>query len=278
MLWFTLFNSLKEKWYDVDITISSWSKNENEFVLQIESTQYTTILHSILRKKSYDYVINCIATLNTDMSDTNSINISLLTNIHLPKFLAENAIIYWYKNIHISSNWVFLTSWDLTYKDTDLPNDDTFYWLSKLLWEYQNNSSLVIRTSLIGLDPYHQKWFLEWILSHKENDIIEWHSNSLWNGITTLTFSEILCYIITNKITPSGVVHITWETISKKDIIELVSDIFQKRLQIKDNSIPNTTKLLIASEFQSNIQHIIPTLKTQLVILKDIYDKTRNNK
>lgn len=266
MLGSTLCTYLIKQWCEVDITVSSWWK-KNEFVLRIDSINYISDLENILRKSSYDYVINCIASLQGNIENPKDVMNCFLVNIHLPKILDLNAKKFGYKYIHISTNGVF-ASGDRPYSDIDIPNDTTLYWLSKFAGESMSESTMILRTSIIGFDPYGSKGLLEWVLWHKDQAKIYGYTNVYWNGITTLTLAHIIFFLISTTSFPTGIIHITWETFSKKEIIELISQVFEKNLVIITNTDRSENRTILPSLIQKKFQHLIPSLKIQLEDLK----------
>lgn len=273
MLWNCLFSYLqKNKNFLIYWTVRNKQKKENNiFNLDIDE-KYLSNLENILNN-NFDYVINCIAINNTINSDNiNIIKNTFIVNSHLPKSLDDFSYKYFFKLIHISTNWVFeWTKW--SYDINKIPDNLKIYWLSKYLGEFNSSKNLIIRTSIIWYEKRKKpNNLLNWFLSNKEWTSIEWYSNVFWNWLTTLTISKVIEKIIKDDLDISGIIHLSWKKISKFKLLSLFNKIFDTKLKIFDNKkiiLDNTT---IKTKEQKLFVNLIFSLEKQIYELKKFYN------
>jgi dTDP-4-dehydrorhamnose reductase len=102
------------------------------------------------------------------------------------------------KIIHLSSDCVF--SGDKgNYSETNIPDGDSIYGITKFCGEIVNEKDLTIRASYIGPTNRDVKEELfDWVL--RQNGITKGYANALWNGITTLELAKQVHQAIRNNI------------------------------------------------------------------------------
>lgn len=130
-----------------------------------------------------DYVINCIAILNTKFKkEFIDINTSFPRN--LSNILLQNKT----KLFHISTDGVFEKDSN-TVNEDDKPKPNDIYGKTKLKGESKSLNSITFRSSFLGFDNDNHRGLLEWVLLQKE---IKGYTNHLWSGCTSLQFGELL--------------------------------------------------------------------------------------
>jgi len=167
-----------------------------------------THLKSFLEKfnlKDNTLIINCIGLI----PQRNKINDNydyFLVNTVFPLSLEKACQKLNFRLLHASTDCVFTGSkkYGESYNETDLPDEENIYGLSKCLGEPLQ--STVIRTSIIGEEIYNKHSFLEWVRNSK--DIINGFTNHFWNGITCLQYAKIVDQIIRENLFWQGVRHI----------------------------------------------------------------------
>lgn len=169
----TVFSTLREQ-----------TKNKSIFYLSVASVEQD--IKSILKKiKKIDYIINCIAVMNSNLD----IKELVLVNTDFPKKLAAIAEKNNCKLIHISTDGVFNPLAGGVY-ESDIPTPPDNYGKSKFMGEPNSFSAITIRTSIVGFDPYKHKGLLEWVRTARKP--AKGFTNQKWAGSTVLQFA-ILC-------------------------------------------------------------------------------------
>lgn len=228
-------------------------------------------IEDLLEKTSPDYIINAVGiTIRRGASDNKETN---LINSQLPK-----KIDFWCKEnqkkqIHFSTDCVF--SGDKgNYNDLDLPDAKDDYGISKGKGEINSNSTLTIRSSMIGREIYNKTELLEWIISNK-NKKIKGFDNVIYSGVTTLWMSNIVNEVIKNYPFLNGVYNISSQPISKYDLITKINTYFNLNIEIERDSSYYSNKSLNSDKFFSETNFKKPNWDE---MLSDLYLDSEKNK
>ena len=155
--------------------------------------------------------------------------------------------------------------------NTNLPiwfDDDDYGNSKREATEYllkQDKDTIIIKTSIIGPELNTKASLLEWFLSIEE-DSISGYSKCYWNGNTTLQWAKI-CYKIMCNYDKYDILNIpTSDCISKYKLLNIMKEVFETNIKIKENSDVTIEKCLLKTDNMSNID-----IKTQLEELKEFY-------
>ncbi len=197
------------------------------------------------------YIINCIGAIPQKVDAFN-------VNSELPIWLENN----------ISPK----SSCRIVHPGTDCEKDKDEYGLSKKIATdfliKKGKCTKIIKTSVIGPEPYSKNSLLEWFLN-VDQKVIEGYSQFFWNGITTLQWS-LICYDLLRDWNQFKTLTIpATECISKYDLLILAKRIFKKKIKINRSIKMKANKCLIG-----NLK--VPSIEKQLIDLKKYIDK--NNK
>lgn len=156
-------------------------------------------LKKIFKTGHYDYVINTIGLLQHDNKAGESDYIAINTN--LPLMLAKLTANLKFNLIHVSTDAVFPTD-SGPVNEKSLPNPADIYGRTKLAGEVTGDKCLTIRTSIIGMDPYHQRGLLEWALTQNR---VTGFTNQTWSGCTNVQLAQFIENTI--KAEMNGLIH-----------------------------------------------------------------------
>ncbi len=145
-------------------------------------------LKEVVQKVDPDVVVNCVGVLNQAAENRKAEAVYI--NSYLPHFLASILSGTEKKLVHLSTDCVFSGQRGV-YRDTDIPDGQTFYDRSKALGEVKDNKNLTFRNSIIGPDISSDGIGLfNWFMAQK-NDI-NGYTKSIWSGVTTLTLAKAI--------------------------------------------------------------------------------------
>lgn len=200
-----------------------------DFRISIESLES---IENVLFENNIDdrtCLINCIGLIPQRKISTINDKDYFLINGLFPHLLWNACKKYNAKMIQPTTDCVF-SGKKGSYLETDCHDETNSYGMSKSLGEPQGCT--VIRTSIIGLELFNKKSFMEWIISNN-NKIINGWSNHMWNGITCLEYCKLVDHMIeTNKFW-TGVRHIYSPTSkSKYELAKIVNNVFDLNIQI----------------------------------------------
>jgi dTDP-4-dehydrorhamnose reductase len=142
---------------------------------------------------------------------------SIEVNSLFPHRLAVIARAAGARLVHISTDCVF--SGDRGgYRETDTPDPVDLYGRSKLLGEVDEEGSITLRTSMIGLELANRLSLVEWALA--QAGPISGYRNVLYSGLTTMELTRVIEEIVVRHPALHGVWHVASAPISKYDLLE----------------------------------------------------------
>lgn len=174
------------------------------------------------------HVINCVGLikqldLDADRSQTIYIN-ALLPHILKRICLSRNAFL-----VHFSTDCVFSGIRGM-YTELDDADSRDLYGLSKYLGEVLGPGSITLRTSIIGHEIASKLGLLEWFLS--QSGSVVGYSKAIFSGLPTIEIARILAEFILPNDNIEGIYHLSGVPISKYELLKLVSDVYDKDIDI----------------------------------------------
>ncbi len=228
----------------------------------IDVTDFNAI-EKLISDLKPDYVINAIGILNSD-AENNPDN-AILLNSYFPHLLAKICDEHESRLLHISTDCVF-NGKKGSYLENDFKDGIGFYAQSKALGEVNYQNHITFRTSIIGPDIKRDGiGLLNWILSQK--GVINGYSEAFWGGITTVELAKAIEFFILNNIDGVNIYHLTnSEKISKFDLLRIINEVFNLKLNIKSSSEYKVDKSLINSNKQ--IVYKVPSYQ---IMIEEMY-------
>lgn len=228
MLGHMVHKYLTSKSLTVETTSNRWPSQEfKEFVKDYDG----------------DFIINCIGAIH---QKTNNFDV----NWELPIFLD------------------FYSKCKIIHPGTDCEMDDDNYGTSKRIAKdfivNTSKNTKSIKTSIIGPELKGNASLMEWFLSNNDESTVSGYSKYYWNGNTTLTWSEFAYNVIKNWDDVKKETILTSECISKKEILDSINIVFNRKINIVEKNEISVNKCLDGGI-------ITPHIKEQLFKLKDFY-------
>lgn len=229
-------------------------------------------LESLFEKNSIsenDIVINCIGVI--PQRKPGSEMDYFIVNSKFPHLLANTVSKQKAHLLHISTNCVFSSS-PLPRDEMSFPDAKDVYGLSKYLGEPPNTT--IIRTSIIGEEKESNVSLLNWVLSSQSP--VNGYANHMWNGVTCLQVAKYIHQIIDTNTFWIGIRHLySNDSLSKKDLLELICSIYEKPIEI--NSV--TTEYPISKLLTSNYPLLLesPSLSQQILEQKEFFQNIKIN-
>jgi len=190
--------------------------------------------------------------------------------IMLSKYIdiLNNDYTYNLNMIHISTDCVF-TGKIGNYRSTDIPDAEDIYGMSKSLGEAcMGDTTLVIRTSIIGEELNNKYSLLEWAKSQAGKEVQGW-TNHIWSGVTTVQLAEYIRDLLNNSLDTNSyrdIVTYASEKINKYDLLKLINEVYDLNLTINACEGPSACdRSLVCDTWNPE------DLKTQLKNLKEFF-------
>jgi len=182
-------------------------------------------LHEIFEGLKIDYIVNCIGLIKHLINEEkpDSVDLAYRINADFPNILNNYSIKYDIPVIEIGTDCVFSGKFG-GYSELDLFDPLDCYGLTKSIGESVNRSAMIIRCSIVGKELNSNNSLMSWVLSQPKNASINGFSNHIWNGVSTLHFSQVVFGIINTNSHESGVTHlIPKDVINKYDLISYIA-------------------------------------------------------
>ena len=194
-----------------------------------------------------DILINCLGITNKEKIK-NSSQIENLININslLPHKIQRICFEMGTRLIHLSTDCIFSGSRGF-YNESDTPDPTDIYGRSKLLGELDFENTLTIRKSVIGHELVSRKGLLEWFLH--QNNSVQGYKDVFFSGLTVLELAKLIDKYIFPRTDLKGILNISGESISKFDLLKIISDIYKKSIEIIPNQSIKINRTLNSSRF-----------------------------
>lgn len=199
-------------------------------------------------------VINCVGLVKQLASADDPLE-ALPINAILPHRLASLCELAQARLVHISTDCVFSGSQG-NYHESDIPDAEDLYGRSKLLGEVSNRHTITLRTSIIGHELGRDHGLIGWFLS--QQGCVKGYTEAIFSGLPTCELARVVRdYVIPNT-DLHGLYHVAAEPISKHDLLQIVSRVYGKPLQIEPDDRLKINRSLDASRFKQATGYVVP--------------------
>jgi len=186
-------------------------------------------LQEILDAERPGHIVNCIGVIKQREESKAAIP-SIALNSLLPHKLAEWAGAWGGRVIHFSTDCVF-SGRNGGYTEASPSDAEDLYGKSKYLGEVTAENALTLRTSIIGRELAHFRSLLEWFLSQKGKSV-RGFKRVIYSGVTTNFMADLVCRIIFEHPSLSGLYQVIGPVISKHDLLCMIRDAFRLDIEI----------------------------------------------
>jgi dTDP-4-dehydrorhamnose reductase len=213
-----------------------------------------------------DLAVNCAGVTKVALSSL-SVEEVLRVNGVFPRNLARLCGSRGIPCFHVTTNAVYRGDRG-RYSESDPFYPTDLYGLSKLAGE--SGECMVLRTSIIGEDPGRRS-LLEWARSRAGQEV-DGFTNHLWNGVTTVSLAEGLHAILSKGLYLPKIVHVhSPETMSKYELLRLISATYGLDLRIRPTEAPTGSDLTLASIHPLSAQIFGSSLAEQLREMRQLF-------
>jgi dTDP-4-dehydrorhamnose reductase len=248
--YFNLFNS-------VNPILGFDAKDDNE-------------LKKILYELKPDIVINCIGIIKQLPISSDPLEVIPINSL-FPHKLAYHTNLLSSRLIHISTDCVF-NGLKGNYTEDDLPDALDLYGKSKELGEIIDKKHvLTIRTSMIGHEIYKKYSLLDWFLNQEGS--VYGYENAMFSGLPTIEVAEIVKNYILPNDNLHGLYHLSANSISKKNLLEIIAEIYNKDIKIITNSEVKINRTLIGDKFNKATGYSPDDWEKLVIKMKRNYDR-----
>jgi dTDP-4-dehydrorhamnose reductase len=218
----TLRNPIKDK-------VASYCFSKAKIVTGILADNISSI-KKLLDEEQPDVVINCIGVIK-QLKESKDPLPTLKTNAVFPQLVGKLCSERKIRFIHFSTDCVF-SGKKGNYLESDIPDSDDLYGISKQLGEVIYPRCLVIRTSIIGRELRHGVSLVEWFLSQRSGQV-KGYTKALYTGFTTNAMADLVANLIQNHPTLEGLWHVSSDPINKYELLQIINQVYELDIQIE---------------------------------------------
>jgi dTDP-4-dehydrorhamnose reductase len=212
-------------------------------------------LHALLVRVRPDVIVNCAGVIKQRHESQNPIT-SLTVNALLPHLLAEAAAAWGGRLVHFSTDCVF-SGRKGAYTEADVSDAEDLYGRTKFLGEVAGPNVLTLRTSIIGREVKHHQSLLDWFLLGAHTRV-PGYRRVWWSGVTTNHLAGLVGRLIERHPSLSGLYQVSSERISKYDLLCMVRNAFDVRVDVEPDDGPANDHSLDGSRFAKAVGYQCP--------------------
>ena len=236
--------------------LGSFSEAERENLVSNIDVLDSDQLISIFSKIKPDVVINCVGLIKQLSSAKDPLAV-LPINSMLPHRLAKICELCNSRLIQISTDCVFSGSKGM-YAEADISDAEDIYGKSKFLGEVTDSNSVVtLRTSIIGHELNSSFSLVDWFLS--QSGSVKGYAKAIFSGLPTVELARVVRDFVIPNTELSGLYQVSASPIDKYSLLKLISNIYNKKIEIiKDESLV-IDRSLDSSKFQAATGYSAPS-------------------
>ncbi len=210
----------------LDITITSRrneSSNGQSKLYKLDANNLEDLV-KIFEFEHFDFVVNCIGVIKPKIDEKDKLSVlnAIYVNSIFPFKLSQLSDKHKFRVIQIATDCVY--SGELgSYDEKSVFDPLDVYGKTKSLGEVHGLNFMNLRTSIIGKENQTKDSLIEWFLGQSKGAVIKGFKNHFWNGITTLSFAQVVKGIILTDSFQPGTVHIVpADRVSKFELLSLL--------------------------------------------------------
>lgn len=173
-------------------------------------------------------VVNCIGLIK-QLADANDPLQALPINAMLPHRLARLCELGGARLIHISTDCVFAGTKG-NYRESDPADATDLYGRSKHLGEVTYPHTITLRTSIIGHELSSSHALLGWFLAQEGQ--VKGYTKAIFSGLPTAELARVVREVVLPMPELSGLYHVASAPIAKYDLLKLIADVYDKKIEI----------------------------------------------
>ncbi len=213
-----------------------------------------------------DVVVNC-AGLTKHKPEAENPLVSIPINTLMPHRLAGLCKLVGARLIHISTDCVF-SGEKGNYTEDDLADARDVYGKSKALGEVDYPHAITLRTSTIGHELQSTCGLLDWFLSQDVQ--CKGFVRAIFSGLPTVVFAQVIRDVVIPHPELTGLYHVAAKPINKFKLLELIADVYGKKIDIVQDDNLAIDRSLDAKRFQSATGYV-PLEWPELIKLMHAY-------
>jgi dTDP-4-dehydrorhamnose reductase len=194
-----------------------------------------------------EVVINCIGVVK-QLAGAEDPSVAIPINALLPHRLARLCQPGGARLIHIGTDCVFSGARG-AYIESDQPDATDLYGRSKLMGEVDYPHAVTLRTSIIGHELNSGHGLVGWFLSQKGS--VRGFNKAIFSALPTVELARVIHEHVIPNPELRGTYHVSAETISKYQLLEIVAQEYGRSNQLRPDSELVMDRSLNADRFNA---------------------------
>jgi len=209
------------------------------------------------------------------LAQANDPLIVLPVNAMFPHRLSELCELSSARLIHISTDCVFDGNKG-GYTESDRSNATDLYGKSKFIGELHSAPhAITLRTSIFGHELASHNALIEWFLA--QTGSIKGYTRAVFSGLPTVELSRVIKDFVIPRSDLSGLYHVSADPISKFDLLSLVAEIYDKKIEIIPDNELTVDRSLNSDLFQQESGYKAPEWPELIRAMKQSKIEKRDN-
>jgi dTDP-4-dehydrorhamnose reductase len=192
-------------------------------------------------------VINCVGVIKQLAISKDPLTV-LPINSLFPHRLARLCAATGARLIHVSTDCVF-SGRKGSYLESDYPDAEDLYGRSKLLGEVDYPNAITLRTSIIGHELESNLSLVDWFLS--QTGSVKGFERAIFSGLPTIEIARAIDQYVIPRTELRGLYHLSVEPINKYDLLKLVAEVYEKKIEINKDDQVGIDRSLDSSRFRT---------------------------
>jgi dTDP-4-dehydrorhamnose reductase len=223
------------------------------FISDVDVEQQNSLI-DVFNKTQPDVVINCIG-LVKQLAVCDEPLAAISINALLPHRLAKLCEATGARLVQISTDCIFSGSKGL-YSETDLADASDLYGRSKYLGEVDYPHTITLRTSIIGHELNSAHSLISWFLAQSE--MVKGFTRAIFSGLPTVEVARVVRDYVIPHPELEGVYHLAAMPINKFDLLKLVANTYDKKIEILSDDKLVIDRSLNGNKFQLATGYVAP--------------------
>lgn len=218
-----------------------------------------------------DIVINCIGLIKQLPIAGDPLN-AITVNAQLPHRISLVSRTAGARMIHISTDCVF-DGLKGNYVENDLSTAEDLYGKTKYLGEVNYPHCVTLRTSIIGHELKGCYGLVEWFLAQEGKT--RGFRKAIYSGFPTIELARIIADHVLPNDKLSGTYHVSSAQISKFDLLNMIAERYDKRIEIEPNDNVVLDRSLNSCRFREITGYVPPSWEKLVEVMFQDYDANR---
>jgi dTDP-4-dehydrorhamnose reductase len=201
---------------------------QSRLIPKIDAVRPDTV-RDYLYAQQPDIVINCIG-LVKQIQKQQAPAAMIAINAVLPHQLANYCARHHSRLIQISTDCVF-SGIQGNYRETDPPDPEDLYGITKQFGEIRYPNCLTLRTSIIGHELRGQYGLVEWFLA--QSGPIKGYTKAIYSGLPTVELARFIAMYVLPDPKLEGLFQLSANPISKYELLNLIRHRYGKTIRIE---------------------------------------------